>query len=95
MSGTRGYFENGIWVEERESVTEGREEEEEEARIEDVIDETSKSVKRAIDDVLGLSKKMFATDEGRAHLEKKARDAGDELQKSINEVAEKARKVVK
>jgi len=93
MSGTRGYFENGIWVEERESVTEGKEEED--ARIEDVIDETSKSVKRAIDDVLGLGKKMFATEEGRGHLEKKARDAGDELQKAINEVAEKARKVVK
>jgi len=93
MSGTRGYFENGKWVEERESVTEGREEKD--ARIEDVIDETSNSVKRAIDDVLGLGKKMFATEEGRAHLEKKARDAGDELQKAINEVAEKARKVVK
>jgi len=47
MSETRGYFENGRWVEERESVTEGREEEE--ARIEDVIDETSKSVKKAIE----------------------------------------------
>jgi len=89
MSETRGYFENGRWVEERESVTEGREEEE--ARIEDVIDETSKSVKKAIEDVLGLGKKMFATEEGRAHLEKKARDAGDELQKAINEVASKIR----
>ncbi len=112
MSGTRGYFDNGIWVEERESATEsreeaetekvtlesateGREEAEKEGRIENAIDDTTMSVKKAIDNIIGLGKKMVTTEEGRAHIEKKARDAGDELQKVINEVTEKAKKVVK
>ncbi|KQC05071.1 MAG: hypothetical protein APR53_08855 [Methanoculleus sp. SDB] len=92
MTGTRGYFRNGIWVEETESKQEKTAESagagEAEPVIDNLVDEARNSVNKAISDIASLSKTLFGTEEGRAHLGRKARDAGERLETAIEEIAE-------
>lgn len=91
---TQGHYESGRWVEDREpeASPETAETQEEAPQVDEMVRETSASVKKAIDDVVHLGKHLFGTKEGRDHLEKKARAAGAELEKAIGEVAETARR---
>ncbi|EJG06638.1 MAG: hypothetical protein PHU26_03910 [Methanofollis liminatans] len=104
MTEEKGHFEKGRWVLEPEPVEEesapgaedqAPEEEQSAPQVEDLAREASKSVKKAIDDVVVLGRNLFGTKEGREHIEKKARAAGAELERAINEVAEAAKKTIK
>jgi hypothetical protein len=102
MTEEKGRFEKGRWVPEPEPVEEesapgeqAQKEEQSAPQVEDLAREASKSVKKAIDDVVVLGRNLFGTKEGREHIEKKARAAGAELERAINEVAEAAKKTIK
>ena len=56
--------------------------------------EASRSVHKAIDDVIAAGRHLFGTQEGRDHIEKKLRKAGDDLEKAIEDVAEAARETL-
>lgn len=94
MSGTRGHFEKGVWVEEP-IPGEETEKNEPEVNVDEIIGDARKSVSRAVKDVTGLGKTLFGTKKGREHLEKEAKKAGDKLEKAINEAIEDARKKMK
>lgn len=88
MSGKQGHFEQGRWVEDPEPVADT-------PAIEERIQETSCSVRKAIDDVIGLGRHLFGTQEGREHIEQTARAAGEDLERAINDIAESARRALK
>lgn len=62
--------------------------------IEDLIQLTSKNVEMTIESVVVLGKKLFLTQEGRDHIENKTRQIGDELQKTVGEIAEAAKRAI-
>lgn len=88
MTQNGGHFEKGRWVEDEEPAPETPSG----PSVDDLVDEASSSVRRAVRDVTALGRHLFLTDEGRGHLEKKAREAGAALERAVTEVAEKARK---
>jgi len=105
MSGTRGYFKDGIWREEpidreetggKETSEEGRKETseagEEAPDVEKLVGEAKESVKKAVSNVITLGKNLFGTETGRQHLEKEARKAGEKLEETIEEAVESAKK---
>ena len=97
MSGTRGYFRNGVWieepVEEKASGSEGAAQTGEEAPdVEKLVVEAKDSVKKAVNNVITLGKNLFGTETGRHHLEKEARKAGEKLEETIEEAVESAKK---
>ncbi len=62
--------------------------------IEDLIQLTSKNVELTVESVIVLGKKLFMTQEGRDHIENKTRQIGDELQKTVGELAEAAKRAI-
>lgn len=101
MSEKAGHFDNGRWVEEPEAVPETEQipiesgpAPESGASAEDLLGEASQSVRKAVDDVVRAGRHLFGTPEGREHIEQSARKAGSDLEKTINEVAESARKAL-
>lgn len=62
--------------------------------IEDLIQLTSKNVEVTVESVIVLGKKLFMTQEGRDHIEDKTRQIGDELQKTVGEIAEAAKRAI-
>lgn len=62
--------------------------------IEDLINLTSKNVEVTVESVIVLGKKLFMTQEGRDHIENKTRQIGDELQKTVGEIAEAAKRAI-
>lgn len=101
MAGTRGRFENGIWIETVEKNTEGGDEQpagntaSTEDKVEELLEKAANSVDRAIDDVIAAGRTLFGTEKGREHIEKKARKAGEKLQKTIDRLAREAEKVIR
>lgn len=100
----QGRFVNGRYVIDEEPVSEtpepeGKEEAAHDATsktptIEDLIQLTSKNVEVTVESVIVLGKKLFMTQEGREHIETKTRHIGDELQKTVGEIAEAAKKAI-
>jgi len=88
MSEPQGHFEQGRWVEDPEPATDA-------PAIGERIQETSQSVRKAIDDVFGLGRHLFGTAEGQEHIERTARAAGADLSRAVNDVAESARRALK
>jgi seryl-tRNA(Sec) selenium transferase len=87
-----GHFKDGKWVEEKEAPAPGSEQKGPETpEIEKLIGETSNSVDKAVDSVINLSKTLFMTEKGRAHIEKKVRKAGQDLEKAIDDMVETAK----
>jgi hypothetical protein len=101
MSENEGHFEKGRWVEgespqpeEQEPAREAPKTGTDTPETERLLDEASRSVHRAIDDVIRAGRHLFGTQEGRDHIEKKVRKAGDDLEKVIDDVAEAARETL-
>ncbi len=97
MSGTRGYFKDGVWieepVEEEETGGQGSAEAGGEAfDVEELVGEAKESVKKAVNNVVTLGKNLFGTEQGRKHLEKEARKAGEKLEDAIEDAVETAKK---
>jgi len=101
MSENEGHFEKGRWVEGEPPQPEEPEPSAEEPQkgadvpeAERLIGEASRSVHRAIDDVIRAGRHLFGTQEGREHIEKRVRKAGDDLEQVIDDVAETARQTL-
>ncbi|MDT8358556.1 MAG: hypothetical protein RQ758_08665 [Methanomicrobiaceae archaeon] len=95
MPEKKGVFKDGKWVEEKEAPAPGSEQKGHETpEIEKLIGETSNSVNKAVDNVINLSKSLFTTEKGRAHIEKKVRKAGQDLEKAIDDIVESAKSAV-
>ncbi|MBT8508514.1 hypothetical protein AZH53_08855 [Methanomicrobiaceae archaeon CYW5] len=97
MSGTRGYFKNGVWIEEPVEGEAATEEEtsqggEEAPDVDELIGEAKESVKKAVNNVVFLGKNLFGTEQGRKHLEKEARKAGEKLEDAIEDAVQTAKK---
>jgi hypothetical protein len=95
MTEAKGHFENGRWVEYREpepAQEPGPEPGPGGARIDDLAGEASQSVRKAIDDVVRLGHNLFFTPEGRDHIERTAKKAGGDLERTIDEMVKSARK---
>ncbi|MCC7564926.1 MAG: hypothetical protein KO206_01425 [Methanomicrobiaceae archaeon] len=92
MSEKKGYFKDGRWFEAPPEATPEGKPVQAEPSIDDLIDGASRSVRRAINDVAELGRQLFGTPEGREHIERKARKAGKDLERTINEAAEAARR---
>jgi len=97
MSGTRGYFKNGVWIEEPVEKEETGSEEATQAGekvpdVEKLVGEAKESVKNAVNNVITLGKNLFGTETGRQHLEKEARKAGEKLEETIEDAVETAKK---
>ncbi|MCQ1537663.1 hypothetical protein FTO68_01475 [Methanocalculus taiwanensis] len=96
----KGRFVQGRFVIDEEPDTEpAHSEKAEETKtkkptIEDLIQLTSKNVEMTIESVVILGKKLFLTQEGRDHIEAKTRKIGDDLQKTVGEIAEAAKKAI-
>ena len=88
MSEQHGHFEQGRWVEDPEPMVDA-------PAIEERIQEATRSVRKAIDDVVGLGHHLFGTQEGREHIEQTAQAAGADLSRAINDVADSARRALK
>ena len=92
MPEKKGHFEEGKWVEEKEAPAPGSEQEGPGTpEIDKLIGETSNSVNKAVDNIINLSKTLFTTEKGRAHIEKKVRKAGLDLEKAIDDMVETAK----
>ncbi len=96
MSEKEGRFEKGRWVEGEppEADEPAAEEPKTAPEAERLLDEASQSVHRAVDDVIRAGRHLFGTQEGREHIEKKIRKAGDDLEKVIDDAVETARQTL-
>jgi hypothetical protein len=99
MSEKEGRFEKGRWVEgetppAEEPATEEPKTAPEAPEAERLLDEASQSVHRAVDDVIRVGRHLFGTQEGREHIEKKIRKAGDDLEKVVDDAVENARQTL-
>jgi hypothetical protein len=103
MSEKQGHFEKGRWIPEAESGAATRISPDEKTSgetaaeapdVEKFVDEASRSVHKAMNDVVRLGRHLFGTPEGRGHIEKKARKAGEDLEQAIEDMAEAARKTL-
>lgn len=97
MSGTRGYFKNGVWIEEPVEGEETAGEDtpqggEASPDVEELIGEAKESVKKAVNNVVFLGRNLFGTEQGRKHLEKEARKAGEKLEEAIEDAVQTAKK---
>ena len=92
MTGTRGHFEKGGWVEEKIPDEAGkRKEKPMEARIEEVSNEVSGTMGK----VISLAKDLFTTEEGRKHIQKKIDDAGRQLDSALKDFISESEKALK
>ncbi|NYT05447.1 MAG: hypothetical protein GKC04_03615 [Methanomicrobiales archaeon] len=99
MAGTRGYFKDGRWIEEKEHDNAHQANAggagETKRDINNLVDETRRSVNSAISNITLLSKTLLGTEQGRAHLGLKAREAGERLETAIEEITEAVEELAK
>lgn len=110
MNETNGHYENGRWVLDPAPAAEAEPEPavkpEPETRaesepasgaaptIEAQLHEASRSVRKAVDDVMNAGHRLLGTPEGHEQIEQAARKAGEDLERAINGWAEAARRAL-
>ncbi len=92
MTGTRGYFKEGKWVEEKIGGETGGASKPDGKALEKRIDEVSSSVSRTLSDVIGLARDLVVTKEGHMVVQKKIDDAGKSLDSAIRDMITEAKK---
>lgn len=91
MTGTKGHFEGGAWIEEKIP------EEGEEApgpSMESRIQEVSEDISGTMGKVISLARDLFTTEEGRKHIQKKVNDAGAHLESAVKDIISESEKVL-
>ncbi|MCT8336334.1 hypothetical protein FKB36_02190 [Methanoculleus sp. Afa-1] len=107
MNETKGHFEMGRWVLDPDPVVEvkpeptvkiepeaGATSEQAAPTIEKQMQETSESVRKAVNNVVSTGQHLFGTPEGHEHIQQAARKAGEDLERAINAWAESARRAL-
>jgi hypothetical protein len=95
MAGTRGHFENGVWVEEKipdEPSKEGGAKAEE---MEKKIGQVSADFSRVMGNIVGLAHDLITTEDGHKVIQKKIDDAGKNIDAAIKDMIKEAKKSVK
>jgi CRISPR/Cas system-associated exonuclease Cas4 (RecB family) len=95
MAGTRGHFENGVWVEEKipdEPSKEGGVKAEE---MEKKIGQVSADFSRVMGNIVGLARDLITTEDGHKVIQKKIDDAGKNIDAAIKDMVKEAKKSVK
>jgi CRISPR/Cas system-associated exonuclease Cas4 (RecB family) len=95
MAGTRGHFENGVWVEEKipdEPSKEGGAKAEE---MEKKLDQVSADFSRVMGNIVGLARDLITTEDGHKVIQKKIDDAGKNIDAAIKDMVKEAKKSVK
>jgi hypothetical protein len=92
MAGTRGYFKNGQWVEEKISEERETSGKPDGKLLEKRIDEVSSSVSRTLGDVISLARDLVVTKEGHMVVQKKIDEAGKSLDSAIHDMIAEAKK---
>ena len=92
MTGTRGYFKNGQWVEEKIDDEKTGTDKPDAKLLEKRIDEVSSSVSRTLSDVIGLARDLVVTKEGHMVVQKKIDEAGKSLDSAIHDMIAEAKK---
>ena len=106
MEEKKGHFEKGRWVldsdvqktSEKEEKNESSEEpgqkqnQSSQDDFEKLIADTENSVKAAVDNIINLGNNLLGTKEGRKEIESRAKSAGKNFLKSIEEAVSDAKK---
>ena len=104
MEEKKGHFEKGRWVldsdvqktsekeEKNESSEEPGQNKNSEDDFEKLIKDTENSVKAAVDNIINLGNNLLGTKEGRKEIESRAKSAGKNFLKSIEEAVSDAKK---
>jgi hypothetical protein len=104
MEEKKGHFEKGRWVldsdvqktsekeEKNESSEEPGQNKNSEDDFEKLIADTENSVKAAVDNIINLGNNLLGTKEGRKEIESRAKSAGKNFLKSIEEAVSDAKK---
>lgn len=82
MTDTKGHFEQGRWVVEKEPAANQTGGE----VIEQRLSEATKSVISSVDDVLSVTRDLVTTPEGKQYIEKTIRDTEMQIQKSFDAI---------
>lgn len=93
MTGTRGRFEKGVWVEEpipgeEKAGATGK------TPMDSRIQEVSADVSGTINKVVSLAKDLFTTEEGRKHIQAKIDGAAGQLDSAIKDFISESEKVL-
>lgn len=92
MTGTRGHFEKGEWVEEKiPDEAKKSDKKSMDARIEEVSAEVSGTMEK----VVSLARDLFTTDEGKKHIQKKIDDAAHQLDSTFKDFISESEKALK
>jgi len=107
MNETKGHFEMGRWVPDPDPVVEVKPEptvkiepetgatpEQAASTIEKQMQETSESIRKAVNNVVSTGQHLLGTPEGHEHIQQAARKAGEDLERAINAWAESARRAL-
>ncbi len=92
MTGTRGYFKEGKWVEEKISEEKAGTDKPDAKALEKRIDEVSSTVSRTLSDVIGLARDLVVTREGHMVVQKKIDEAGKSLDSAIHDMIAEVKK---
>ncbi|MFA4859478.1 hypothetical protein [Methanoregula sp.] len=87
MAETKGHFEKGVWVEEKEPVVVPAAE----AVMDKRLADATTSVKTSVDDAIKVVHDLVTTEEGKQYIEKTMKDVQSQLEKSFDEILRKAK----
>ena len=93
MTGTRGRFEKGVWVEEPIPDEAEKAGTAEKTPMDSRIQEVSADVSGTINKVVSLAKDLFTTKEGRKHIQTKIDGAANQLDSAIKDFISESEKV--
>ena len=87
MAETKGHFEKGVWVEEKEPVVAPAGD----AVMDKRLSDATTSVKTSVDDAIKVVHDLVTTEEGKQYIEKTMKDVQSQLEKSFDEILRKAK----
>ncbi|MGA2122401.1 MAG: hypothetical protein ABSG49_10245 [Methanoregula sp.] len=85
MTEKRGHFEKGLWVEEPEAPQKN------EDQIDARIAAATRAVISAMDEAAKVTRDLVTTEEGKKHIEKTMKETTAQIQKSFDEILNRAK----
>jgi CRISPR/Cas system-associated exonuclease Cas4 (RecB family) len=95
MAGTRGHFENGVWIEEKIPDEPSKESGAKAAEMEKKIDQVSADFSRVMGNIVNLARDLITTEDGHKVIQKKIDDAGKNIDAAMKDIVKEAKKSVK
>jgi len=86
MTGTKGHFEQGRWVEEKEPVPAAPQ-----TPIDARVSTATTAIIAAMDDIANVTRDLVTSEEGKKYIEKTVKDSTTQVQKSIDDLLARAK----